>query len=360
MQSPPRVIETLHLAARLEDATQRVLTRALSRRGWRPRLVAYTGYGADGWVRVLGRVLLTPPGESSRDPAGVRGWRHFFSVKVAGAPVTVEVGDSRHEVITARGGYVDADVPGRLAPGWREVRLSVSGHAATVAAVRVVGADERLGLVSDIDDTVIVTALPRPLVAFWNTFVRHERSRQPVPGMARLYGELLRDEPGALVVYVSTGAWNAAPTLARFLDLHGFPRGPLLMTDWGPTHNSWFRSGRTHKRATLARLLAELPALGWILVGDDGQHDPQIYDETALAAPERVRLVAIRQLSPAEQILTHGTPTPKEPAAAKAPRAAPGVPQIHAPDGFGLIAALRARGLSSAASPVGDLEAWPE
>ena len=89
----------------------------------------------------------------------------------------------------------------------------------------------------------MVTRLPRPFVAAWNVFVRHENAREAVPGMARLYAELRSGDQDVPVVYLSTGAWNAAPTLARFLRRHRYPAGPLLLTDWGPTNSGWFRSG---------------------------------------------------------------------------------------------------------------------
>jgi phosphatidate phosphatase APP1 len=90
--------------------------------------------------------------------------------------------------------------------------------------------------------------------------------------------------------------------------------------------------------------LDELPQVRWLLVGDDGQHDPELYAEAADAAPDQVRAVAIRQLSPAEQVLTHGTP---EPIRERGPsrRTAPVHEEVRAPDGFGLLAALRARGI---------------
>jgi phosphatidate phosphatase APP1 len=44
--------------------------------------------------------------------------------------------------------------------------------------------------------------------------------------------------------YLSTGAWNVAPAVRRFLGRHGYPQGPMLLTDWGPTNTGWFRSGR--------------------------------------------------------------------------------------------------------------------
>jgi phosphatidate phosphatase APP1 len=340
-----------HRAARAEDRFSLVLDRMLRRRGWTPRVLAYTGYGTDGWVRVLARVLLAAPGTLDREFQGGRGWRRFLAAKAVDVCVSVKVGNRTHEVRTNRGGYVDVVLPADLAPGWAEARLSADGSPMARAQLRVVGRDEDLGIVSDIDDTVMVTALPRPLLAFWNTFVRQEGVRRPVTGMAELFREIAEAGPDAFVVYLSTGAWNVAPAVERFLARHDFPRGPLLMTDWGPTNDRWFRSGREHKRTQLRRLVDELPQLRWVLIGDDGQHDPQLYDEVVARASSYVRAIAIRQLSTAEQVLTHGTPDPPS-GRRRGSRALRPVPVLRAPDGVGLLRGLRAtKALSAGRTP---------
>ncbi|GEN78925.1 hypothetical protein AFE02nite_06590 [Actinotalea fermentans] len=353
------------MAARLEDRAYAVVGRWLARRGWEPRVEAYTGYAGDGWARIMARTVLAPPGtrpaevaEKDAGSAGraVRGWRSFLTAAVPHAVVGVEVGGQVHEVRADRGGYVDAMLGAALEPGWRQARLSLGGST-SVAPVLVVPPGPGTALVSDVDDTAMVTALPRPLLAAWNSFVLHEHARRPVPGMAGLYRRWLAANPGAPTFYLSTGAWNVAPALRRFLERHGYPAGPLLLTDWGPTNTGWFRSGREHKLRSLQRLLAEFPETTWVLVGDDGQHDPQIYAEIAAEHPGRVRVVAIRQLSPAEQVLAHGSPVPTrdgEPspeAAVPSAAAAHGAPQVGATvtvtggDGNALALALIDRGL---------------
>lgn len=340
-----RAARAVHRAARSEHALNRALARLLRRRGWSPRVIPYTGYGTDSWARVLCRVILSPPGVSERTETAVRGWRHFVSAKLGGVPVTVDVGGRRHVVESGGGGYIDVLVETDLRPGWATAEIRIADAPVAEAPLRVVGPYERLGIVSDIDDTVLVTALPRPLLAFWNTFVRPEESRRPVPGMADLYRTLTQHDPGAFVVYVSTGAWNLAPALQRFLRRRGFPDGPMLLTDWGPTPDGWFRSGQDHKRHTFRRLMDELPQLRWVLVGDDGQHDPALYDELAWARPEHVRLVAIRQLAPTEQVLTHGTPLPLP--GQKAPiESGSSVPWLQAPTGHALVEQLQRRGMT--------------
>jgi phosphatidate phosphatase APP1 len=330
-----------HRAAAVEMAVDRVVARALARLGWRPQIIAFPGYGlapdptgGGGWVRLLARVIMLPPTPRTGDEEGGRGWRRFLTVTVPDTDVGVRVGGRSYHVSSGKAGMVDAVVPTRLPAGLHEAELSVTGSFAVCAPLHVVGRDQGIGVVSDIDDTVMVTALPRPLLAAWNTFVRHESKRRPVPGMAAFLHELRAEDPDAPVMYVSTGAWNVAPSLAHFLERHGYPAGPLLLTDWGPTDEAWFRSGREHKRTSLRRLLRELPHLRWALVGDDGQHDPGLYEELVTEAPDRVRVVAIRQLSPAEQVLTHGLPTPL-PEGQSPPRTAR-APWLRAPDGAGL------------------------
>lgn len=336
-----------HYAARFEDTVRGILRVPLRRRGWRPRVLAHTGYGAPGWARVFGRVLLSPP-KSARAPDAAndpqRGWRAFATMPVADHPLVVEIGDTRHEVRTDRSGYVDVAVPVDLTPGWHRATLTVEGAVPAVCDVRVVDGDEEFGIVSDIDDTVMVTWLPRPLIAAWNTFMLSETARRPVPGMAEMLREAQGPHPGTLVLYLSTGAWNVAPTLGRFLARHGFPAGPLLLTDWGPTNTGWFRSGTAHKRSALERLARELPSVRWLLVGDDGQHDPEVYGAFAAQHPEQVRAVAIRHLSPTEQVLSRGLVADPQQADRAAARSA--APWVVGQDGAALARSLRERSLT--------------
>ncbi len=319
----------LHRAARIEDRIHGWREAWARRGGNLPVVVPYTGYGDGRWVRVLCRVLLARPQHDERPrPSSIRGWRSFTSVPVAGAEVVVRIGEVERTLVADRGGVVDAVVDAELPSGWNEITLSSEGSEPVVARIFVVDPGTRFGIVSDIDDTVMVTALPRPFLAAWNTFVLDEHARRPVPGVNVLYDRLQHAHPGAPLVYLSTGAWNVAPTLDRFLGRHLYPSGTLLLTDWGPTTDRWFRSGQEHKRTSLARLAEEFPHVRWLLVGDDGQHDPGLYGEFAEQHPENVAAIAIRNLSIGEAVWAGGRARPDE--------HDDGVPWISAPDGAGL------------------------
>lgn len=332
------VAPLLHRAARAEDVFHNWRERRGRKRGLKTTIIPYTGYGSTTWIRVLCRVVLTRGDGAKLRAAKVRGWRSFFSIPIDDVPVTITVGGVETDVVADRGGVVDLRLEVSLAPGWHEITLKAPDSGPVVSNIFVVDPEVTFGVLSDIDDTVMVTALPRPFLAAWNTFVLDEHARRPVPGMAVLYERLLRAHPGAPIVYLSTGAWNVAPTLGRFLHRNLYPRGTLLLTDWGPTHDRWFRSGKAHKTANLNRLAEEFPTMKWLLIGDDGQHDEEIYADFSAAHPENVTAIAIRQLSTSEAVLAGGR------SRANAETDDDSM-WVYAPDGAGIAEQLTAAGI---------------
>ena len=77
-----KAVARMHRAALVEDAVHQVIERGLRNRGWKPYITAYTGYGAPGWARVMGRVLLSRPRLAPRKREKVRGWRSFTTSPV--------------------------------------------------------------------------------------------------------------------------------------------------------------------------------------------------------------------------------------------------------------------------------------
>jgi len=336
---PPEI----HRAARVEDVIHAFRVRRAVARGLVPTVIPYSGYGSTGWIRVLGRVLLVRPvraGDSMTPRSrGVRGWRSFTSVPLGDVVVTVTAGGIEHDITADRGGVIDSTLMVTLPPGTNSIELRTPGSEPVSATVYVVDPSVKFGIVSDVDDTVMVTALPRPFLAAWNTFVLNEHARRPVAGMAVLYERLVKAHPGAPVIYLSTGAWNVAPTLKRFMSRNLYPPGALLLTDWGPTRDRLFRSGRQHKQENLARLATEFPGLSWLLVGDDGQHDEELYGEFARNHSQNVAAVCIRQLSTSEAVLAGGRSSLGEHATGQDIR------WLFAPDGAGLSEQLVDAGL---------------
>lgn len=346
-----------------EDRFHKEIIPVLRRRGWRPRVVPYDGYGSLSMVRVITRMVMRSeeaPAEGPmfrslpeeiptstqemRDIAltglleAQRGWRSFIDVPVPYLPVTITAGDVTMRTRADRSGYVDVVLRGHgMSPGWHEITIKAAGAGTVTTSVLIVPPGPQLGIVCDIDDTSMVTHVPRMMVAGWNLLVKNSIAREAVPGIAELLARVRQQNPGTPTIFLSTGAWNVVPTMRSFFRRNGFPRGPMLMTDWGPTNTGWFRSGIEHKRTQLRRLMIDLPEVKWLLIGDDGQHDQLIYGEVARQHADRLAAVAIRRLSPGEYMLAGGLAVhPMGIGPSSQTLAESDVPVVHGADGFEL------------------------
>ena len=226
----------------------------------------------------------------------------FLSVELGRNLVTVTGPGGRAIGRSDRQGYLDVPVDvGGLAPGWHELTISTvwRGRSAQAAVpVLVVDPETRLAVISDLDDTVIETGITRGLEFLRLTLLTEVTERTPLPGAAELYRALTAPRGGrpVPVFYLSVSPWNLYELLTRFLVLRGFPAGPLLLTDWGPSRTNLFRMPTERHKLTLIRsLLAEHPALRVILIGDTGELDPEIYATIAQEAPDRIRAVYVRR-----------------------------------------------------------------
>jgi len=163
-----------HAASLIEDAFHRRSNALLRARGWRTRTISHTGYGSQGFVRVLGRVLLSRPVEKPaaseadsvvRELRGTRdeqrGWRAFVTAGAMDVPVSVTVRGRTTHAHTDRSGYLDVVIqePG-FDPGWHTVTIEAEGAKPVPAWVLIIDRQASFGLVSDIDDTVILHLAP--------------------------------------------------------------------------------------------------------------------------------------------------------------------------------------------------------
>ncbi len=278
-------------------------------------VIVYRGFVADDVAKVRVRVLEAPelPGDS-RIPyweVAQANLRRHAALCIVGAEVTLSIGPhSATEVTDGRGfAYFSVPVAG-LRTGWHEAHAVTTpiadGGESASGTGRVVKPSLRAPflVISDIDDTILLTGLTEGVAMVARTVLREASERAAIPGMASLYRGLARGVPSRSGVrkpmptffYVSTGSWSFYDTLQEFVQLRGFPVGPMFLTDWGPTERYLRRSGAEHKRTAIRRLLEAYPGMQFVLFGDSGQRDALTYEEMAREFPGRVRLIVIRQV----------------------------------------------------------------
>jgi phosphatidate phosphatase APP1 len=161
--------------------------------------------------------------------------------------------------------------------------------------------DAKFGVISDVDDTVIHTDAFSLLRMARTVFLGNARTRLPFKGVAAFYQALLKghEQQGINpLFYVSNSPWNLYDLLSDFFNLHNIPIGPILfLRNWGFTSKDQLPTRRReHKVKTAHTILQLFPHLPFILVGDSGEQDPEIYHELVTLYPHRIRAVYIRNV----------------------------------------------------------------
>jgi phosphatidate phosphatase APP1 len=291
-------------AVRAERAADRHLSAVLRRRpGWVATVSPYISDGTTRRANIRARVLLRRrEAKTARVPSSlVAGLRSFLTVELPDEEVGIEVAGEQVSTTADPEGYVAATVElAGVAPGWHQVTFTLPaepGYAAT-GRLLIVDPAARLGIVSDIDDTILHTGLTSPLEAIRTTFFTAESARRQIAGTPELYRALAaRRGELAQIFYVSTGSWNLHAVIERFLARHRYPHGPVLMTDWGPGARWLFREQSAEVKArVITALFDEHPQLTWVLVGDSGQDDAEAYAAVARARPAQVRAIYLREV----------------------------------------------------------------
>jgi phosphatidate phosphatase APP1 len=345
------------LALRAEEVVQRSVSATLLRAGRPVRVVPFSGTAGQGGTSVSGRVLV----ELSRAEPPTRaagGWQllranlvPFVTVEVPQARVRIDVGGQHRVVGADREGYITAEFDDlQLPPGRHRFVLTPVEPAGAPASGTVHAPDPAadLALISDIDDTVVDSGVAHGPVAIVRTALLSDAMvRVPLAGAPELYRALAQapdGRPQRPVFYVSTSPWNLAELLEDFLHRHGFPSGPLALTDWGPGRSGFLRIGaHAHKLAALRRIADDLPGPRLVLLGDSGQADAEIYAAFAQEHPGRVAAVYIRRAGAA----TPARRTRLEGSARQLAQA--GVPFVVADDSAAFLAHARAAGLVTGA-----------
>jgi phosphatidate phosphatase APP1 len=154
---------------------------------------------------------------------------------------------------------------------------------------------EGLSIISDIDDTIKRTQVRDRREMLLNTFARRFEA---APGMAAYY-RTLSQTPGTRFHYLSASPIQLYPALADFVRDAGFPIGSMHLresTSWR-TLIPGDQDSRTHKLGIIERLLADFPRRRFMLVGDSGESDPEIYGHVARTYPNRIDSIAIRDVT---------------------------------------------------------------
>ena len=263
-------------------------------------------------VRLLTRAMKTGVHELNSEIFRQR-VSSFLAQHERGKRIVIRVGDKRYRLRsrTRRNGYFSGTLrlsayqaellhdQGALQDGWLnfEILTRRDEQRTFMGRAQLVGR-RGLSVISDIDDTIKRSDVPCRSELLANTFLREYES---IPGMSQLYQRWA--DAGAAFHYVSSSPWQLFQPLDDFRCDDLFPQGSyhlrtlrlkdprvlslLLPTRW----NKW------SKWRSIRSILRAFPDRRFVLVGDSGEGDPEIYGSAARKYPDRIARIYIRNLA---------------------------------------------------------------
>ena len=219
---------------------------------WYPRVEPYVGYGTEHYSRLICRTVYGPfKRQAGRLIRGIRGMLMVPSphtkvrIAIDDVPIeTVQVGASEvYDAIDSNpdissefaasddSGYLDLVAEHSLEPGIHNVSYKVRSRKPVNANLFTIPSGTKVGVISDVDDTIMVTQAPRLMKAAYNLLLLNPRKKVPVASMNLLFNRIADMFPDAPFFYLSTSPWNVESSIRHFITNHGFPEGPLLLRD---------------------------------------------------------------------------------------------------------------------------------
>ncbi|MHB8872657.1 MAG: phosphatase domain-containing protein [Myxococcaceae bacterium] len=256
-----------------------------------PAIVLFPALGRGEQVVVSGRVLQEAPSAGSSTLS--KNLRRLMAPNWEGAVVTVGFAGLKETATSGSDGAFavtfTAPKGSPFEPGVREVSARVDG-AQAVARVGIVGADAPFFVISDFDDTLAVTNVTSTKKLLKAALLEDGHTQPVVPGMAPFYQCLHDGKPSPPgFALVSGSPVQYVPRTNLFLAKNGFPFFGLYLRDLGPS------TLKNYKQPFIRKLLGELPHKA-VLIGDSGEHDPEVYAEIRAEAPSRISRIYIHDV----------------------------------------------------------------
>ncbi|HMF72097.1 MAG TPA: phosphatase domain-containing protein [Flavitalea sp.] len=274
----------------------------------------YKGFGHEKNLNISGHVFAVSSHPTTRYYKSLfRNIFHlfklFFVKPVPGASVVLYWNNQQINASTEKDGYFkfewmsETSVPA----GLHEVTVDCVNKSGEIVATGkgqfFVPHITQLGIISDIDDTFLVSHSATIFRRLWTLFTNSAQSRKAFEGVREHYRLLeyagTKDDTPNPIFYVSSSEWNLYDYLNEFVRIQKLPAGIFLLSQL----KRWYqlvKTGKTKhegKFVRVIRIMEAFPNQQFILLGDNSQKDPEIYHSIVEHFPGRIYAVYIRKVS---------------------------------------------------------------
>jgi len=291
------------------------------------QIIAFRTYGTKNHLYLRGRALEDETIDLEKKGAFkllFNAWKRFETDEIRNTELRVKIGnDIFYYTKTDNNGYfsIDESVEDLSnyvnEAGWlklefsykeKQLKRTIQSENRFPAEMLIPSSSASFAVASDIDDTILHTGLTSTLKwrVLLNTLLTSAGKRLPLDGAPEFYHLLHRGKTGQEanpIFYVSHSPWNLYRYLKLFLKKNNFPKGPIILRNFPSPFSKKNKNEKPQKQKEIINLLKTYPKLKFILIGDSGEHDPDIYMEIAKAYPNRILAIYLRSVAHKKKML---------------------------------------------------------
>lgn len=275
-------------------------------------LKLYRGYVNDDELIVFGHVFQSwAPDKYSIEKKGIKhayAIMHKFRIKpLENKEIRLRFRDLDVTTKTLEDGYFRFTIPydSDLEPGWHsyEITCEMGKFGIIEKGELLKPYPSKLGIISDIDDTFLISHSNNFLKKLYVMLSKNVNKRMVFDDVVKHYQKLSSagqdsEKASNSFFYVSSSEWNLYDFIAEFATLHDLPKAVIKLKKIKTGLRDFVATGRgnhDHKFIKIKDIISFYPRLQYVLLGDDSQHDPYLYERIIKTFPRNIRAVYIRQ-----------------------------------------------------------------
>ena len=269
----------------------------------------YRAFGSSGQAYIFGHVFEKLKLKKERVSSNIlrNAWEMLKRYRVSVASyelLKISVADQVYRIKTDNKGFFKLSFVPPNGPDRLSFDVSLAQNPNSSVSGELVIEDPEEIIISDIDDTILISHSTSVLKKVYTLLSRNYERRKPFEGVQHFYHQLHSGSNNKLYFYVSSSEWNLYDFILNFCQHHKFPDGKYLLNDIKTGLIQVIKSGggsHQHKYDKIRMIRGTYPTARLTLIGDSGQKDAEIYEKIALEAPDRVNAIYIRDLHKRKQ-----------------------------------------------------------
>lgn len=273
-------------------------------------IVLHRGFGNKDKVIVSGHVFERYPSLKVNKRQSVlstiiSNLRRYINSPAKHVLVKIDLNEEQHVVTTDEHGFFKAEISAQhTREGWFSYRATVPSKGLEEQAQYRICNASSTGVISDIDDTLLVSHSSIDWRKLYTYLSKNTAKRKPTAAVNNIINGLSKFNNGEGTTdyfYVSNSEWNLYEFLMAFFDLHEIPKGVYLLNSIIHHPLDFLqRQGKSevegHKMKAIRSIFNEFPAKKFVLIGDTGQHDIQVFQHLIDQVNPPVKAIFLREI----------------------------------------------------------------